>query len=141
MNDRSNDIVRCDFQHGKIAYAFHWNQSHHRGFGNELGDSAALWAHFTQIMNGNIPESYFRDPFYRRASSLRLKRRPAHVKVRLRKRLEKSGALTLSVDDDLVERIRELHRNRGDKSYRSDHSIVRDFLTVDCSSVAIEVPI
>ncbi len=141
MKNGSNDIVRCDFQHGKIAYAFHWNQSHHQDFGKNLGDSAALWAHFTQIMNGNLPESFFRDPFYQRASSLRLKRRPAHVKVRLRKRLEKAGALEISVDDDLVGRIRELHRNRGDRSYQSDHSIVKDFLTTDHKSVAIEVPV
>ncbi|TFG11216.1 hypothetical protein EU537_12995 [Candidatus Thorarchaeota archaeon] len=141
MNSGSNDIVRCDFQHGKIAYAFHWNRSHHQDFGKDSGDSAALWAHLTQIINGKTPESFFRDPFYQRASSLRLRRRPPHVKVRLRKRLEKADALHISFDDELVDRIRELHRNRGDPSYQSDHTIVKDFLTADRKSVAIEVPV
>jgi hypothetical protein len=135
------DIVRRDFKHNKLAYGFQWNRTHHKRFGISTGESASLWAHLTTIHQGKIPEKYFSDPFFSSASSLRFKKMSSAEKIRFRKKLERTGALVCTVDDDLVQHIRDMHRDIDDTSYRADHSILPDFLTRDPSSIAVEVPV
>lgn len=141
MVDSSDDVVRRDYQHGRVAYAFQWNRSNHQQLGNQTGDLASLWAHLTTIHTGKIPEVLFSDPFYTRASRLKLKTMSSVKKVGLRKQLLRSGAITKNVDDDLVQKIRDYHRFRNDLSYSADHGILKDFLYHDSSTIAIEVPV
>jgi len=137
----SDDIVRRDYQHGKVAYAFQWNTSNHIRFGNQTGDLASLWAHLKTIQSGKIPEALFSDPMFTRASRLRLVGMPQSKKVGLRKQLERTGAITCIVDDELVAKLREYHRSHNDLSFSADHGILRDFLIHDPNTIAIEVPV
>ena len=141
MNGLSNDIVEREFKHGKTAYGFRWNRGNHKKLGHTEGDLASLWAHLSLIHSGKIPDLPFTDPLYTRASNLKLtaKKKSAHVK--LRRKLMKSGNLIRSLDNDLVIKIREYHRQRNATNYRMDHSIIQDFLTNDSSSIAIEIPV
>ncbi len=141
MPPDTDDIVRRDYQHGRVAYAFQWNLSHHIALGNSTGDLASLWAHLKTIQVGEIPEVLFSDPFYTRASRLRLTNMPKAAKVGFRKRLIRSGVITQNVEDDLVQKLREYHRNRNDLSYSSDHGILQEFLVHDPLTLAIEVPV
>ena len=141
MPSNSDDIVRRDYQHGRVAYAFQWNRSNHQTLGNETGDLASLWAHLTTIHTGKIPEVLFSDPFYTRASRLKLRTMSNAKKVGFRKQLIRSGSIIKNVDDDLVQKIRDYHRSRNDLSYSADHGILRDFLYHDSSTIAIEVPV
>ena len=144
MNDMpqdTDDIVRRDYQHGRVAYAFQWNMSNHLVLGNKTGDLAALWAHLKTIQAGNVPEDFFTDPFYRRASRLRLVSMSKAAKVGFRKQLERTKAITQKVDDDLVLKLREYHRDLDDLSYSSDHGILKEFLYNDPNTLAIEVPV
>ena len=141
MPQDTDDIVRRDYQHGRVAYAFQWNMSNHLVLGNKKGDLAALWAHLKTIQAGKIPEDYFADPFYTRASRLRLVAMSKAKKVGFRKKLERTGAITSKVDDDLVQKLREYHRNLNDLSYSSDHGILKEFLYNDPHTLAIEVPV
>ncbi len=141
MHTGSNDIVRRDYQHGRVAYAFQWNMSNHLVLGNKTGDLAALWAHLKTIQAGKIPENLFADPFYTRASRLRLTSMSRAKKVGFRKQLERSGAITQKVDDDLVQKLRDYHRSCNDLSYSSDHGILKEYLYNDPQTIAIEVPV
>jgi hypothetical protein len=137
----SDDIVRRDYQHGRIAYAFQWNVSNHHRFGNQTGDLAALWAHLKMIQAGKIPEALFSDPMFTRASRLRLMSMPQAKKVRFRKQLERLGSISSKVDDELVLMLREFHVCRNDLSYSADHGILQEFLLHDPQTIAIEVPV
>ena len=95
MNPRPDDILRREFQHGRIAYGFQWNIAHHKGLGHEEGDLSSLWAHLNSIHIGKVPERPFADPFYNRASKLRLSEMSAGQKVGFRKKLERE-ALVMS---------------------------------------------
>jgi hypothetical protein len=53
----------------------------------------------------------------------------------------KNRAVVVSLEDDLVRRIRNYHRIRGDKSYTLSHAVLPDFLQDDPNSIAIEVPV
>ncbi len=141
MSPNADDIARRDYQHGRVAYAFQWNMSNHLVLGNKKGDLAALWAHLKTIQAGKIPEVLFADPFYMRASRLRLVAMSKAKKVGFRKKLERTGAITQKVDDDLVQKLREYHRARNDLSYSSDHGILKEFLLNDPATLAIEVPV
>ncbi|MCK5302758.1 MAG: PD-(D/E)XK nuclease family protein [Candidatus Thorarchaeota archaeon] len=141
MTANGNDIVRREFRHGKVAYGFQWNRGTHKKLGNTDGDLAALWAHLSAVRAGNVPEAPFTDPFYRRASSLRLSKMSAARRVALRMKLMKSHAVVANLEDDLVRRIRNYHRSRGDKSYTLNHAVLPDFLQDDPNSIAIEVPV
>ncbi len=137
----SDDIVRHDYQHGKVAYAFQWNTSNHLRLGNQTGDLASLWAHLKTIQSGRIPESLFSDPMFTRASRLRLVSMPQAKRVGFRKQLERIGSISSKVDDDLVLRLREYHQNRNDLSFSADHGILKEFLIHDPQTIAIEVPV
>ena len=141
MPPNADDIVRRDYQHGRVAYAFQWNMSNHLALGNKKGDLAALWAHLKTIQAGKIPEVLFSDPFYTRASRLRLAQMSKAKRVGFRKKLVNSGTITRQVDDDLVLKLREYHRARNDLSYTSDHGILQEFLRNDPNTLAIEVPV
>ncbi|MHA1935178.1 MAG: hypothetical protein ACW97A_07840 [Candidatus Thorarchaeota archaeon] len=141
MPSTEDDIARREFKHGKMAYGFRWNRTNHERIGNNEGDSASLWAHLGGVLSGKMPEEPFRDPFYSRASALRLSKMSPAKRVSLRKRLIKTGALKSAVDDDIVHRIRSYHRSRKDVSYRADHGILTDFLSDDPCTIAIEVPV
>lgn len=141
MVSSSDDIVRRDYQHGRVAYAFQWNRSNHQSLGNTTGDLASLWAHLTTIHTGKIPEALFSDPFYTRASRLKLKTMSSAKKVGFRKQLVRSGAIVKNVDDDLVQKIRDYHRLINDLSYSADHGILKEFLYRDSTTIAIEVPV
>lgn len=141
MPQETDDIVRRDYQHGRVAYAFQWNMSNHLVLGNTTGDLAALWAHLHTIQAGKIPEHFFADPFYTRASRLRLTAMSKAAKVGFRKQLERTKAITQKVDDDLVLKLREYHRDVDDLSYSSDHGILKEFLYNDPNTLAIEVPV
>ncbi|MHA1137341.1 MAG: hypothetical protein ACTSSE_12730 [Candidatus Thorarchaeota archaeon] len=141
MPSNADDIVRRDYQHGRVAYAFQWNMSNHLVLGNKTGDLASLWAHLKTIQAGKVPEESFADPFYTRASRLRLVTMSKAKKVGFRKQLERTGAITSKVDDDLVQKLREYHRDLNDLSYSSDHGILKEFLYNDPSTLAIEVPV
>jgi len=137
----SDDIVRRDYQHGRVAYAFQWNTSNHLRLGNQTGDLASLWAHLKTIQSGRIPESLFSDPMFTRASRLRLVNMPQAKRVGFRKQLERIGSILSKVDDELVLKLREYHQNRNDLSFVADHGILRDFLIHDSQTIAIEVPV
>ncbi|MCF2136976.1 MAG: PD-(D/E)XK nuclease family protein [Candidatus Thorarchaeota archaeon] len=141
MSTDEKHIVRRELQHGKIAYKFQWNVTNHERLGKTTGDLAALWAHLNTIVEGKIPSEPFTSPFYRRASSLRLKKMSNATKIGLRNRFLRKGLISENVNDDLVKKIREYHRLRGDKSYSSDHSILTEFLNHDPQTLAIEVPV
>jgi hypothetical protein len=141
MAPNADDIVRRDYQHGRVAYAFQWNMSNHLVLGNKTGDLAALWAHLKTIQAGKIPEEYFADPFFTRASRLRLASMTKAKKVGFRKQLVRTKAIKKKVDDDLVLKLREYHRVRNDLSYSSDHDILKEFLYNDSLTLAIEVPV
>ncbi len=141
MNQRSDDIVRRDFQHGKIAYQFQWNKTNHLQWGNTKGDLASLWAHLVTIQQGKIPEAPFTDPFYTRASRLKLKKMSKASRVGLRKKFTRSGKISKSIDDPIIEMIRDFHKMRNDNSYCSDHSILTEFIEHDQHTIAIEVPV
>lgn len=141
MTREKFNIVRREFKHGKVAYNFQWNKTNHERIGKDTGDSACLWAHLTTIAQGKISVEPFTNPFYIKASSLRFKKMSSPAKINLQRKLERSGALRLDAFNEIVTLIRELHRNRNDESYRADHGILADFLTIDSKSVAIEVPV
>ncbi len=141
MTADGDDIVGREFRHGNVAYGFQWNRGNHQKLGNADGDLASLWAHLSAIRAGKVPAAPFTDPFYRRASSLRLSKMSAARRVAFRTKLMKSQAVVASLEDDLVLRIREYHRARGDKSYTLNHSVLSDFLQDDPHSIAIEVPV
>lgn len=141
MTADGDDIVGREFRHGNVAYGFQWNRGNHKKLGNADGDLASLWAHLSAIRAGKVPAAPFTDPFYRRASSLRLPKTSAARRVAFRTKLMKSQAVVASLEDDLVLRIREYHRARGDKSYTLNHSVLSDFLQDDPNSIAIEVPV
>ena len=141
MPQDTDDIVRRDYQHGRVAYAFQWNMSNHLVLGNKTGDLAALWAHLKTIQAGKVPEVLFADPFYMRASRLRLVSMPKAKKVGFRKQLKRTEAIKPKVDDDLVQKLRDYHRTRNDLSYSSDHGILKEFLYNDPQTLAIEVPV
>lgn len=141
MESGEQRIIKRDLQHGKVAYGFQWNVTNHERLGNTTGDLAALWAHLTGIVQGKYPSDRFTDPFYRRASSLRLKKMTSAAKIGLRNRFLRRGIVQESVNDELVRLIREYHRLRGDKTYSSDHGILVEFLYHDPNTIAIEVPV
>jgi hypothetical protein len=141
MKSSPDDIVQREFRHGKTAYGFHWNRANHITLGKEEGDLASLWAHLSLIHSGKIPEQPFTDPFYTRASTLKLSAKKNSAKVRLRRKLMKSGNLKRSLDNELVTKIREYHRDRNATDYMMDHSIIQDFLIRDPLTLAIEIPV
>jgi hypothetical protein len=141
MGPTLDDILRRDFQHGKVAYGFQWNTAHHKNLGHKEGDLASLWAHLNSILSGNVPANPFIDPFYTRASRLRFSEMSKPEKVGFRKKLKRTGALTVHIDDDLVTLLRDFHRSRNDLSYCADHSILKDFILTDPHTIAIEVPV
>ncbi|MCK5150920.1 MAG: PD-(D/E)XK nuclease family protein [Candidatus Thorarchaeota archaeon] len=141
MNGNNFEIVRREFKHGKVAYGFQWNRTNHERIGKDTGDSASLWAHLFTVSSGKLPEDPFTNPFYVKASKLRLKQMSKAAKVNFRKRLERTGALHTDINHEIVNHIRNLHRARQDNSYRADHAIVADFLRTDPSSIAIEIPV
>lgn len=141
MPAESDEILRRDFKHGKTAYGFQWNVSHHKNLGHENGDLASLYAHLTLIHRGHVPDAPFSDPIFTRASRLRLDLGNRSQRTALRLRLEKAGDICSSVDDDLVQKIREYHRDIGNDTYCADHSILSEFVRKDPSTIAIEVPV
>jgi hypothetical protein len=141
MTDDVDEIVRREYRHGKVAYGFQWNKTHHEHLGSKEGDLASLWAHLSIISGGKIPSNRFVDPFYVRSSTLKLPKISAPRKVALRERLLRTGSVVRSTDNSLVHKIREYHRNRDDRSYSADHGILKEFLHSDSDTVAIEVPV
>ncbi len=137
----TDEIVRRDIRHGKAAYNFQWNVSAHERLGMSDGDLSSLGVHLSTVRSGKVPSDPFNDPFYVRASSLKLAPMPAAKKVAFRKRLLKSGKLKHEPENDLIFRLREYHRIRNDTSYCADHKILQDFLRDDPTSIAIEVPV
>jgi hypothetical protein len=136
-----DDILRREFQHGRTAYGFQWNIAHHKDLGHEEGDLSSLWAHLNSIHIGKVPQLPFDDPFYNRASKLRLSEMSPAQKVGLRKKLERSGKIETNVSDELVKLLREYHRSRNDLSYSAGHDIMKEFLLRDPNTIAIEVPV
>ncbi|MFW9807835.1 MAG: PD-(D/E)XK nuclease family protein [Candidatus Thorarchaeota archaeon] len=136
-----DDILRREFQHGKIAYGFQWNVAHHKALGNREGDLSSLWAHLNSIHAGKVPELPFADPFYNRASKLRLSDMSVAQKVVFRKKMKRAGTIVMSVNDDTVKLLREFHRFRNDLSYSAGHDILHEFLLNDPNTIAIEVPV
>ncbi|MHA2209013.1 MAG: PD-(D/E)XK nuclease family protein [Candidatus Thorarchaeota archaeon] len=141
MSSREPDITRREFKHGKVAYGFHWNKTHHERLGKHEGDLASLWAHMITITLGKVPSEPFSDPFYARASSLKLPKMNAAKRAALRNRFFRTGSVTRLIDSDLIDKLREYHRATNDLSYNADHKIVREFLYHDPSTIAIEVPV
>ncbi|TFG07116.1 hypothetical protein EU538_09225 [Candidatus Thorarchaeota archaeon] len=141
MTSDDSDIVGREYRQGKVAYGFQWNRSNHQALGNTQGDLAALWAHLESATRGTIPEIPFADPFYTRASSLKLVKMSPASHVGFRRRLMKSGNIRKSVDNDLVTMIRDFHRAIDDLSYCADHGILKEFLSKDPMTLAIEVPV
>ncbi|MFX1604930.1 MAG: hypothetical protein ACFFDD_03415 [Promethearchaeota archaeon] len=141
MPSASDNILGRDFQHGKVAYGFQWNTTHHKRLGYKEGDLASLWAHLNSILSGKVPANPFIDPFFTRASRLRFSEMSKPEKVGFRKRLVRTGALIYRVDDDLVNKLRNYHRFRNDPSYCADHSILKEFIQKDPHTIAIEVPV
>jgi len=136
-----SDIVRRDFSQGKIAYSFQWNRGNHEALGRAEGDLASLWAHLTTISRGVIPEAPFTNPFYTRASSLRLEKMKTTAKTGFRNRLLKSGLVKSDIDHEIVRKLREYHRDRHEATYCAEHAILQDFLHRDPCTIAIEVPV
>ncbi|MFW9793098.1 MAG: PD-(D/E)XK nuclease family protein [Candidatus Thorarchaeota archaeon] len=141
MNPEPDNILRREFQHGKIAYGFQWNIVNHKRHEHTEGDSASLWAHLNAIHLGKVPELPFTTPFYNRASKLRLSEMTNAQRVGFRKKLERAGSIKSSVNVDLVKMIRDFHRSRNDLSYAAGHDILKEFLVNDPNSIAIEVPV
>jgi hypothetical protein len=141
MNDENEHIVRRDFQHGKLAYGFQWNVGNHKRLGKNKGDLASLWAHLLTLQQGKIPEAPFTDPLYTRASRLRLKKMSAAARVGLRRKFFKSGKVIKSIDNPLIELIRNYHVLRNDNSFCADHTILKEFIESDENTIAIEVPV
>ena len=141
MSGDKQEIARREYKHGKIAYGFQWNMTHHKNLGNSEGDLASLWAHLTTIARGKIPETPFRDPFYTRASRLKLTNMSPSMKVAFRRKLISKGLVKRVPDSGLISMLREFHRERNDNSYSADHSILKEFLTYDPKTIAIEVPV
>ena len=135
------DIARREFQHGKVAYRFLWNKTNHIRLGNDKGDLASLWAHLITLQEGKIPETPFTDPFYVRASRLKLKKMSQAARVGLRRKLVRAGKITKSLDNPLIDLVREFHKLRNDNSFTSDHSILTEFIENDRNTIAIEVPV
>lgn len=141
MTPRDFEIVRREYKHGKVAYGFQWNKTHHEEMGKHEGDLASLWAHLLAISSGKIPSSPFSDPFYAKASSLKLPKMSASKKAGMKNRLLRTGAIQILEQSDLVDKIREYHRAINDLSYNADHSIVKEFILNDRATIAIEVPV
>lgn len=141
MTEDADEIVRREYRHGKVAYGFQWNKTHHEHLGNKEGDLASLWAHLSIISGGKIPSDRFVDPFYSRSSTLKLPKMSVSRRVALRERLLRTGSVVRSMDNSLVRMIREYHRNRNDRSYIADHGILKEFLHSDSDTIAIEVPV
>ncbi|MFW9965355.1 MAG: hypothetical protein ACFFCX_17415 [Candidatus Sifarchaeia archaeon] len=137
----SDEILRREFQHGRVAYRFQWNIAHHKELGHEESALSSLWAHLNSIQIGKVPQLPFDDPFYNRASRLSLAEMSPAKMVGFRKKLESTGKLQTSVDDDLVSLLREFHRCRNDLSYSAGHDILNEFLLKDSNTIAIEVPV
>ncbi|MFW9800677.1 MAG: PD-(D/E)XK nuclease family protein [Candidatus Thorarchaeota archaeon] len=141
MTAGGDEIARREYRHGKVAYGFQWNKTHHEILGKNEGDLASLWAHLTLISSGRVPSEPFTDPFYARSSGLKLTKMKAARRVALRKRLIRAGSVVQSIENDLVQRIREYHRARNELSYSADHGILKEFLHRDPDTIAIEVPV
>jgi hypothetical protein len=88
-----------------------------------------------------VPEEIFSDPVFTRASRLRLDLGGRPQKTALRLRLERAGDLHSLGDSELVEAIRQYHRDIGDQTYCADHSILSEFVRKDPATIAIEVPV
>ncbi len=141
MSEGPNEILRREIRHGKISYGFQWNITNHKRLNHEEGDIASLWAHLNAIHIGKIPELPFSTPFYSRASKLRFPDMSPAQKVGFRKKLERAGSIKSNVNDDLVKLLRNYHRSLNDFSYSASHDILKEFLTNDQKSIAIEVPV
>jgi len=141
MHDEPDEIVRREYRHGKVAYGFQWNKTHHEKLGSKEGDLASLWAHLSIISGGKFPSERFVDPFYVRSSTLKLPKMSSTKKVALRERLLRTGSVVRSMESSLVPKIREYHRNRDEMSYSADHGILKQFLNSDLDTIAIEVPV
>jgi hypothetical protein len=141
MTHGADEIVRREYCHGKVAYGFQWNKTHHERLGTEEGDLASLWAHLSAISGGKIPSDRFVDPFYVRSSTLKLPKMTSQKKVAIRERLFRTGSVVRSLDNNLVCKIREYHRTLDDRSYCADHGILKEFLRSDPDTIAIEVPV
>lgn len=141
MTEPPNEIVRKEFRQGPIAYNFQWNRSNHQKLGYLEGDLASLWAHLSTVCSGKMPATPFSDPFYTRASSLRLSKMPPASRVGLRTRLMKRGLVTSKSESDLVSIIRDYHRAVNSLNYSADHSIVQRFVHDDPLTIAVEVPV
>jgi len=116
MHDEPDEIVRREYRHGKVAYGFQWNKTHHEKLGSKEGDLASLWAQ-------------------------KLPKMSSTKKVALRERLLRTGSVVRSMESSLVPKIREYHRNRDEMSYSADHGILKQFLNSDLDTIAIEVPV
>ncbi|TFF92812.1 hypothetical protein EU546_07110, partial [Candidatus Thorarchaeota archaeon] len=128
MSAPSDEILRREFKHGKTAYGFQWNVSHHKKLGHDTGDLASLYAHLISIHRGEVPEEPFSDPVFTRASRLKLDLGSRPQKTALRLRLERAGDIRSPADSELVETIRQYHRDIGDQSYCADHGILSEFV-------------
>ncbi len=134
-------ILRRDFRHRGTPYSFRWNIEHHRTIGRDTGDSAALWGHLQAVLRGSVPEEPFNSPFFRRASSLRLRKMTPHKRIGLYRRFLRSGMITESIDDSLVRLLRQYQQRRGLNTHNTDHSILEEFVQRDPQTVAMEVPV
>ncbi len=136
-----DEILRREFKHGKTAYGFQWNVTHHNSLGIDSGDLASLHAHLITIHRGQVPEEPFSNPVFTRASRLKLDLESRASKTALRLRLEKAGSILSSGEDDLVLNIRQYHRDIGDDTFSADHNILSEFIMKDPQAIAIEVPV
>ena len=136
-----DEILRREFKHGKTAYGFQWNLTHHKRLGIDSGDLASLYAHLATIQKGQVPEEPFSNPVFTRASRLKLDLDDRANKTALRLRLEKAGSIRSSGDDELVRNIRQYHRDLADETYCADHSILSEFVAKDPNAIAIEIPV
>jgi hypothetical protein len=141
MSSDSPEILRREFRHGQVAYGFQWNVTNHQRLGHKTGDLASLYAHLLTIHRDNVPEAPFSDPLYTRSSRLKLSMSTKAEKTALRRKLENTRALSSSVEDDIVEKIRQYHRDNDLVGVNADHSILRDFVEKDPNTIAIEVPV
>jgi hypothetical protein len=141
MSSREPDIVGREFKHGKVAYGFQWNKTHHERMGKHEGDLASLWAHMTNVTSGKVPSEPFSDPFYGRASSLKLTKMNAAKKAAMKSRLFRIGSVKRFMDSDLISKLRNYHRATNNPSYNADHKIIEEFLYHDPNTIAIEVPV
>ncbi len=141
MSSKDPEITRREFKHGKVAYGFQWNRTHHENLGKHDGDLAALWAHLTTITSGKVPNEPFSDPFFARASSLKLPKMNAAKKAAMKNRFIRAGSVNRIEESDLIEKLRDYHRATNDLTYNADHKILREFLYNDPSTIALEVPV